>query len=365
MKRLTPRHPARLCAAALLLAVAALCRPPGAGAQTPQAPQTYWLDGYEVAVSLHPVRAGFLLGEPVTLSLDFENRSGTDLELLLSGERGPGWPDDFEVTVTGPGGEKLPRPSAEEGGVESSYDNSYVNAARDGYMMPAGGMGLLLPLSSWARVEKPGRYVVTCRRGVRAGPRARRYRLFPGTTKPAVEVNVQTTFEVVEGGPEALGRLIDQLGNQVLKCDRDLSVSSAARLAAINDERVLKYIVGAVAKCKNPSVRYQVLNALSKFPTDEALEGLRLATSDADEDFRTVAAQQLSQSKHPKARGLLLSLRTDPYYGVRLMVLNALEAWDTANARRLIWGMTNDEHPSVRDEALRFLQERAGHPPQR
>jgi hypothetical protein len=51
-------------------------------------------------------------------------------------------------------------------------------------------------------------------------------------------------------------------------------------------------------------------------------------------------------------------MRNDSYYGVRLMVLNALEAKDTEAARRVIWEMTNDKHPSVRDEALRFLQQR-------
>ncbi|MBV9924595.1 MAG: HEAT repeat domain-containing protein [Acidobacteria bacterium] len=361
MKKQT-RRPGHLRTAALLCALAALCAPARGSAQTPQ---TFWIDGYELRVSLHPVRAGFVLGEPVTLSLDVENRSDTDLELLLSGERGPGRADDFEVTVTGPDGRVLPRPSPEEGGAEVSYDNSYVSAARDGYMMSDGSMHFIVTLSNWAKVEGPGQYTVTYRRGVRAGPRARRYRIFPGTTRAAVEVSVQTTFEVVEGGPEALAQLIEQLGNQMLKCDRDSSVNAATRLAAMTDERVLKYVVGAVQSCKNPSVRYQALNALSNFKSDEAFEGLRLAAADADEDFRTVAANQLGGSKHPKALKLLFSMRRDPYYGVRLMVLQVLEGTDTAEARKLIWEMTQDEHPLVRDEALRFLQERATHPPQK
>jgi hypothetical protein len=77
-----------------------------------------------------------------------------------------------------------------------------------------------------------------------------------------------------------------------------------------------------------------------------------------DEDFRTVVAQVVARNKHPKSAALLLSMRRDTYYGVRLIVLYALEAKDTATARRIIWEMTNDEHPSVKDEALRFLQQR-------
>ena len=151
----------------------------------------------------------------------------------------------------------------------------------------------------------------------------------------------------------------------MLACDSQASVVSATRLAGLRDARAVKYLIGATQKCKNASIRYQALGALAKYETDEAFGGLRLAASDADEDFRTVAAQLVSQSEHPQARALLLSLRTDPYYGVRVVVLNALEAWDTAEARKLVWEMTNDEHPKVKEEALRFLQERAGHPPRK
>jgi hypothetical protein len=352
------RRTARLSAAALLVALAALAAPARA-----QDAQTFWVDGYEIGVTLQPVRAGFVLGETVVLSLGFENRSGTDLELLLSGEQGPGWPDDFEITVTGPAGARLPRPGADEDGRETSYSNSYVRATR-GRDFP-GAMNILLHLTGWAKVERPGRYAVTLRWGVRAGPLGRRYRLFPGTTKPAVEVSAQTTFEVVEGGPEGLGRLIEGLGGVMLKCQQSAAVEAATRLSAIKDERVVKYMAEAMRTCRNPSVTSQALGALSKFATDEAFKALQLAASNADDDLRTTVAHHLGGNKHPRARALLLSMRTDPYYGVRMMVLNVLEGTDTAESRKLIWEMTGDEHPMVRDEALRFLQERATHPPRR
>lgn len=359
MNRTRPRAPRRslACAAALLAALAAL--------NPPALAETYWVDGYELEVGLSPARAAFVPGEPVTLDLKFENRSATDLELMLSGEReGEGWPDDFEVLVTGPDGGRLPRPDAEDGGSQTSPTNMFVRAVRN-ELMGTISVSEVFDLSGWAKIEKPGHYSVTFRRGLRVGPYGRRYRLFPGTTKPATELSLKAEFEVVEGGKDGLGKLIEKLGASALACDQSVSVSSTSRLGALKDARAVKYLVAAMQKCKNPSIKYQALGALSKHETDEAFEGLRLAASDADEDFRTVAAQQLAQSKHPKARRLLLSLRADPYYGVRLMVLNTLEAWDTAEARKLIWEMTNDEHPQIKEEALRFLQERAGHPPSR
>lgn len=329
----------------------------------PARAETYWVDGYQLEINLTPERAAFVLGEPVTIHLKFENHTGIDLELMLSAEQeGDGWPDDFEITVVGPDGKSLARPRDEEGGRQNSSTNMFVRTVRE-ELMGTLNVSALFRLSGWANIEQPGHYAVTLRRGLRVGPYGRRYRIFPGTTKPATELRLKAEFEVIEGGPDGLGKLIEELSASVLACNSDTSVSSTTRLGALKDARAVRHVVAAMQKCRNPSIRYQALGSLSKHETDAALEGLRLAAADADEDFRTATAQMLAQSKHPKARALLVSLRKDSYYGVRLMVLNALESWDTASARKLIWEMSNDEHPKVKEEALRFLQERATHPP--
>jgi hypothetical protein len=351
---------ARLSAAALLLALCSLPAPARA--------ETYWVDGYELEVTLRPTRAAYVLGEPVALALNFENRADIDLELLLSGEqKGEGWPDDFDVTVEGPDGRRLPRDGdggGGEGGPQNSYTNSFVRAVRPGPHATV-RMGVILDLEGWATIERPGVYSVTVRRGLRVGPYGRRYRLFPGTTKPAVELRLRTEFTVTEGGEERTGQLVEEMGARMLECNPNSSVEAATRLAELKDGRALKYMAEAIAKCKNPSIRYTALGAFAKLDTDAAFEGLRAAASDADADFRTTAATFIAKSRHKGARALLLSLRKDPYYGVRFVVLGALEAWGTERARKLIWEMTSDEHPLVRNEALRFLQERPAPPPRR
>jgi HEAT repeats len=342
--------PAALLAALLALALAPL---PHARA----AAEVYWVDGYELKISLEPARTQFVLGEPLYVSLDVENRSDTDLELMWSGEQGPGWPDDFEMTVVGPDGQVVPRPSDEEVAPDTAYDNGRVRAPGNAErVMPQ--TGLLLDVRRWAKIEKPGLYTVVCRRGLRAGPFVRRYRLFPGTTKAAVEVRLQTEIKVVEGGEERIGKLIEELSATMLGRDDSASVEAAMRLAALDDERIVKPFVAAFGACRTASIRAAAVRTFARFPGDEAFEALRRAASDPDDDTRTLAAQGLMGSKHPKARALLLSMRRDDYFGVRMIVLDALEAEDTHEARRLIWEMTHDEVPLVRDEALRFLQER-------
>jgi hypothetical protein len=360
MKRPTP-HARRRRRAHAAAALALTLLAPLIG--TRAAAETYWLDGREVEVTLRPLRPSFILGEPVELVLEFINRSADDLELLLSGEGGPGWPDDFEVRVFGPGGKALPRPDPEERGRDTPYTNTYVRASHDNTVTPTTAMRLRL--DSWAELDRPGLYTVKLRRGVRAGPYGGSYRLFPGTTRPAVEVAVETQVRVVRGGPERVGGLIDELGEKMLGCDQTAAVEAAMRLADIADERVVAHFRRALDKCRAPNIRTAAVRAFAKFATEPAFEGLRLASRDADEDLRTVTANLIGTSKHPKALGLLLSLRRDPYYGVRMMVLLNLEGMDTARARRLIWEMSNDEHPLVKEEALRFLQERATHPPRR
>lgn len=371
MKRLTrlARRRTPYGAAALLPALAVLLL---AHAQVrAQSSQTYWMDGYEIEVTLKPLQPAFLIGEPVGLGLSFENRSGVDLEMLLSGENegAKGESDDFEVIVNGPDGRVLSRPDDEDARRFNIYTNMRLPGVPTQYMATVGA-NLHLSLASWVKIEQPGHYTVVCRRGVRVGPLGRRYRIFPGTTKPATEIRLHAEFEVLEGGPDALGKLIEDLGAKMLDCgihppEQSSAVVAASRLSAIEDPRVVKLFVQALGQCKTPSIRYAALRVFEQSVNDEAFEGLRLATRDADEDFRTVAAQMLAQSKHPKAKGLLVSLRRDSYYGVRLMVLNALEKWDTEEARKLIWELSNDEHPLIKEEALRFLQERAGHPPRR
>ena len=340
-------------ALAFTLTLAALATLPPAPARA--SAETYWLDGYELEVTLKPTRPSFVLGEMADLSLTFANHSDADVELLLSGSDGRVWPDDFQVRVTGPDGKALPRPKGAE---EDPYANIFIPVRRD-ELRGTISTSLKVPLADWAKLEKPGVYKVSLRRGVVAGPYEGQYRLWPETTKSRTELRLETEFTITEGGEDVVGALVEELGAKALACDRSPTDSSVAmtRLAALEDERAVKPLAEAVAKCRNASVKYPSLLALEKFDTDAAFEALRAASADSDEDFRTAVAQVVSRNKHPKSAALLLSMRGDTFYGVRLIVLYALEGKETEAARRLIWEMTNDAHPSVRNEALRFLQQ--------
>ena len=338
----------------LALALLAATAPPALA-------ETYYLDGYEVEITLLPWRESFVLGEQVYVSLKVENRNDIDLELILSGEQGGGWPDDFEVRVTGPDGSPLPRPGVEERRAVG-HVHSHVRGRRNKQLVrPA--VGLVVSLKEWAEFEKPGTYTVTLRRGVKAGPFNGRYRIWPETNKPVVELRAETQVRVVAPGADPIGSLIEEQGRRLLSGDPTAPVDAAIRLSDLDDERIVPLFVEALRKCRNTNVREAAVKAFRKFDTDVAFEGLKLAAADPHDDLRTVAAHALSASKHPKAAAHLLEMRKDEHFGVRLVVLHALTGKDTEEARRIIWEMSNDEHPLVRETALRYLQQRGGRRP--
>lgn len=319
--------------------------------------ETYFLDGYEVGVTLSPWRESFVVGEQVMVSLDFKNRADMALELLLSGERGQGWPDDFEVRVTGPDGVPVPRPEGARR--DEGYVNSYMPGRRDG-RGAAPGVRIGIRLDAWAKFERPGVYTVAVRRGVKAGPYNGTYRIWPETNKPVVELRAETRVKIVAPGADPVGSLIEEQSPRLLGGDPFASVDAAVRLSELDDERIVPHFAEALRKCRNTNVREAAVKALGRFDSDAAFEGLKLAADDPHDDLRTLAAQSLAKSKHPKAAAHLLEMREDEHFGVRLVVLYSLTRKDTEEARRLIWEMSNDEHPLVREKALRYLQQRGG-----
>jgi len=265
------------------------------------------------------------------------------------------------VKVFGPDGAELPRPAPERR-TESGSTNSYTRGRRAG--QPAGSKkGIVVALGDWAEIGRPGVYTVRLRRGVKAGPFNGEYRIWPETNKPVVELRGETQVNVVAPGADPVGALIEQQGARMLGADRSKSVEAAVRLSELNDARVVPHFVEALRKCRNTNVREAAVRALGNFEADAAFEGLRLAASDPDDDLRTVAAQALSKSEHPKADALLAGMRKDAHFGVRLIVLYALTGKDTPEARRMVWEMSNDEHPLIREEALRHLQQHGGRRP--
>jgi hypothetical protein len=325
----------------------------------------YQAGPWQVDVTVVPDKPAILLGEPTSLSYVVRNLSSEDLQILVGGdyENELGRPSSFQVRVMRSDGTWVEQPKVgfSAGGLVGPKP------------LPAGGTyAFRLFLPHWATFEIAGSYTITCRRTLqllRAGSGAD----FAKQEIRDVATEAKTKIEIEPPDPAALGRLIDEYGETMLRARGEKEGDDAVlALSWIDDPRVVPYFRRALA-IRSYTIKFIALHALGKFPTDEALAALQAAmkTKAADLDYpnaeqaarsaaslRAAAAGALGRSKHPKAREFLLTQRNDEAEDVRLVVLHVVATLPAAEAVPILQEMARDQSPRVREEAQRYLAAR-------
>lgn len=155
--------------------------------------------------------------------------------------------------------------------------------------------------------------------------------------------------------PAKVGPRIEQLGRKMMDRPGSGASEAAARaLSLFDDVRVIPWYLKAM-DTDSYGLKFAAIGRLCRFRGDEALKGLKKGMAQTNTNLRLAAAQGLARSPHPNARKLLLSMRNDPYYGVRITILHTFGRKDTAESRKLLEEMTRDSNKLVRDEARRYL----------
>ena len=321
---------------------------------TPAYGQTYSVNGALIEVSLLPDKPVIMLGEPIHLSFIVRNLSETNLEFGEGGDyrNRLGRPESYDVRAVRSDGKPVSKPEIllSMGGLLGIVK------------VPAGGAAtrhLFLP--HWAPFEETGIYTITCKRTLGFG----------GISVP-VETSVQ--IEVVKSDHEKMGEIIEKLGAEMLGGDKERARLASQSLDYINDERVVPYLVKAVDP-GDYSLTMSSLRALIKYNTDSAIEGIKRGMRVSHEEMREAgnestaislaerirseAANALSESKHPEAIPLLLSMRKDSYASIRLKVVQTLGVLlgvlRTPEAITILQEMSKDENEDVSREANRYL----------
>ena len=130
-----------------------------------------------------------------------------------------------------------------------------------------------------------------------------------------------------------LGEIIEKLGEELLDKDEEQARLASLSLDYINDERTIPYFVKAMESGDN-NLMHLSLRSLGKYNNDSAIEGIKKGMKCNDksvrgagntitaismaENVRLAAAGALRESKHPQAISLLLSMREDRYWPVRI-----------------------------------------------
>jgi HEAT repeat protein len=325
---------------------------------TPAQGQTYSVNGAPIEVSLLPEKSVIMLGEPIHLSFIVRNLSETDLRFSEGGDyrNRLGRPESYDVRAVRSDGKQVPKPEIlfSMGGLVGSLK------------APAGGAAtrhLFLP--HWAPFEETGTYTITCKKTIHfSGSGA----LLSGRISVPVQTSVQ--IEVVGSNQEKMGEIIEKLGAEMLGEDKEMALLASQSLDYINDERTVTYLVKAVDP-GDYSLTLSSLRSLGKYNTDSAIEGIkrgmsvshtemreagdRSAAISLAESVRSAAADALAKSKHPEAIPLLISMRKDDYWAVRLTVVQALGELGTPEAMEILQEMSKDKNENVRGEAIGYL----------
>ena len=330
----------------------------------------YSTDLGKIEIALVPDKAVIMVGEPVSLSFTVRNLSDTNLQTIQGGDyrNRLGRPENYVLTAVDPKGQTVPVLDAGPtmGGIEGPQK------------IPAKGIwNRRLFLPHWVKLTQAGEYTITCRTVLKVSP-ASDGNWEPNQETTDVSVETSTQLTVVALDDSRMGVVINSLGAKMLGAGSDASEEAIRCLAAIEDERVIPFFNEA-ASSGNYGLRFAALNALSKFGSDDALRGIKkgmaiqtsdmMANATTEEvarqlaaNLRHAAAVALSNSPHPQAQSLLLSMWKDPYYGVRIDVLHALGKMDSPESLQMLRKMADDANEIVRNEALRYIDLRSNSP---
>ena len=325
--------------------------------------QGFKVGNADLEASLLPDKPEIMVGEPVYLSFQVQNRSDQDLQTIQGDgyQNGVGRPETYKVTVMDGKGKALPV-------IDVGPSMGHVTGPRK---VPAKELWVRrLFLPHWVKVTAAGDYTITCKTTLKISPHTPGR--WDGNEKTTdVDVEVQAKLRAVPYDSQKMGKIIEHLGNAMLGEHWDVSEQATRSLSDIEDDRVIPFFNKAMAT-RDYSLKFSALDALAKFKSDEALAGLKKGMTTQAPDIgsattevvaaqlavniRQAAAIALSRNPHPDAKRLLLSMWEDPDYGVRVDVLHALGKMDTPESLEMLQKMSKDADKIVRDEALRYLK---------
>ena len=316
----------------------------------------------KISTTVTTAKSTFMLGEPVMLSWNFAN--GNDCDVVIMTDENMDAPT--YVWAVSDEGEIL-REKERYGFMHSGPIWYERIPAKDSFPYQ-----VFLP-DKFA-ISKPGRYTICIARSlavrrIEAPQEDRNWRWqemedYQNWKKgfSITPVIASTTIEIVPTDPVVLGRQIDELVRTIQDRGEPEKYKKAEKalqiLCAINDERAIPCLVGEVRE-DNYSFAFNTIDALSKFKSDAALEGIKKALTLSDGNLLTCAAYALAGSQHPAAIAELLKNQDHPYYSVRLRVVQAAKKMDRETALEMLRKRFNDSgwEGRVGEEARRIYDE--------
>ncbi len=311
-------------------------------------------DGHDFSVSLKAEKPTIMLGETTFLYFEVKNLSETRLAFSDGGDyrNNIGRPDSYGVTVVREDGKSVPQPEVtlSMGGLigmqRVPVNGNYVEK-------------LFVP--HWATFEEPGKYIVTVTKAL--GISGKEPSLSGQTS--SVTTVATTSLTVIKTDNDRLGAVIRDTGTKMLtEKERDEARHCFRLLQFIKDPRTIEYWIKAVriySQDPNADAFHsfaQTPRILANYDVPETWAELRSAMKSKSERVRLDVADALSLSDNEQALALLVSMQDDPYYFVRLRVVQRLAKEKTDAATDVLLKLLNDKNQDVWESAESELKAR-------
>ena len=294
-------------------------------------------EGSKIEIILKPLKETIMLGETTYINFEVTNFSERNICMTVGGDyrNNVGRPDSYKVSVVRDDGKAVPQPE-----VKISL-GGLIGCAP---LKPLETYITRLFLPHWATFSEPGTYKIAVRKNLSLHTEG-------ASSKTFYPAEVGTTINVIPTDQAKLGEVIDALG-------KTIDGSSVSILGFIDDPRTIKHLAPILEKYDDPFFVRPAARAISKYDTEEAWKALEKAASNPDDEVRYAVADALDSSKYSKALKLLLTMKNDSYWLVRLRVVQGFGKIKTEESTALLREMLKDENKDVREQARMFLDQR-------
>jgi hypothetical protein len=308
-----------------------------------------------IEIDVDPSKADIIQGEPIELTYRVTNKSADPMWLVVGGDRFGGRSESYKLRATSPAGTEVPVKVLTMGAGGGAMGPVTIDPGK------AYETHLIVP--AWLDLRDVGTYHVSVLKdlnmGVGARPKGDEWQESSKKTPLATRVGVDVRVRPATAA--AMGEVIEALGGLMAGANHDDAVHAGDLMGFIHDERTVPHHAKATQKDENWNLVFHSINALASYPTATSLAAL-VSLLGKNEMTRRSAVHAIKDHNTPEGMNVLWNLRRDADTEVRLTVVHALHKQSPPNVVEKLTEMSSDSAPIVKEEAKRYLAERAAKP---
>lgn len=287
----------------------------------------YSVGDVTIEAGFTPDASQIILGQPLFITFTVVNKADKPYRFFVGGDnRGSIRHNNFRITAVDENGQAVKDPY--------SY-NHFGGPGNNITLEPGQTYTERLYLGHWCEFERPGLYILTCKRKLLDYGSEPRY--------PAVPIETNFKLEITPFSQEKMREVITELGKKLRDGKEQEVYEATLGLASIHDEQIIPHLALSLTKGDFQS-KLPAINGLSQFSNDAAADSLIPALKDNDHVVRDASGGALRKmQKTSHVLPTLLKELKHTSSSVRALAARALGA--TKDKRALAPLITTMEDP--------------------